>query len=60
MIPVKVKNKLKEFERVIKITKKPTPDEFKAASKITLIGILIIGLIGLIISIIFNITKIIF
>lgn len=55
-----IKNKLREFERVIKITKKPTSDEFKSASKITLIGILIIGLIGLIISIIFNVVKIIF
>ncbi len=55
-----IKNKLREFERVIKITKKPTSDEFKSASKITLVGILIIGLIGLTISIIFNIAKIIF
>ncbi|MCK5299737.1 MAG: protein translocase SEC61 complex subunit gamma [Candidatus Aenigmarchaeota archaeon] len=57
---MEIKRKLKEFDRVIRITKKPTPDEFKAASKITLVGILIIGLIGLTISIIFNIAKMIF
>lgn len=47
------KQKLKEFiiecKRVLKVTKKPSRDEFKNIVKITGIGILIIGLIGFII-----------
>ncbi len=45
----KLVNKLKEYGRVLKITKKPTMDEFAAVSKVTAIGIAIIGLLGFII-----------
>lgn len=44
------KAKLKHFaiecKRVLKVTKKPSRDEFKNIVKVTGIGILIIGLIG--------------
>ena len=44
------KEKLKRFaiecKRVLKVTKKPSRDEFKNIVKVTGIGILIIGLLG--------------
>lgn len=47
------KQKFKEFiiecRRVLKVTKKPSRDEFKTIVKISGVGILIIGLIGFLI-----------
>jgi len=45
-IPEKIKWKLKEYKRVLMITKKPTQEEFKAIVKASGIGIIIIGLVG--------------
>lgn len=42
----------KECIRVLKITKKPTKEEFKTISKISGLGILIIGLIGFLVHVI--------
>ena len=51
--------KLKSFSaqcvRVWHVLKKPSMDELKTVSKITAIGVLAIGLIGFLISIIVNI-----
>ncbi len=53
-------NKLRRFiiecVRVLKVTRKPTKEEFKTIVKVTGLGIIIIGLIGFIIQLI----KIIF
>ncbi|PIY60174.1 protein translocase SEC61 complex subunit gamma [Candidatus Woesearchaeota archaeon CG_4_10_14_0_8_um_filter_47_5] len=38
-----------ECKRVFKITKKPSPEEFKTIVKVSGLGMLIIGLIGFII-----------
>ena len=46
---VKFINKLKEYRRVLKITKKPTSKEFKMIVKVTSLGIAAIGAIGFII-----------
>ena len=43
---------LKESRRVLKVTKKPTTDEYKQVGKIVLLGMIIIGVIGFIITII--------
>lgn len=48
----KIKGFVKECVRVLRITKKPTKDEFKTISKVSGLGILIIGLIGFIIHLI--------
>lgn len=53
----KVFNFIKESKRVFKITKKPQALEFKSIVKVTGIGILIIGLIGFIIHIIWQTIK---
>jgi len=42
----KLKHFITECKRVLKVTKKPSNDEFKNIVKVTGIGILIIGLIG--------------
>lgn len=48
-----VKGKLREWNRVLKITKKPDRDEFEMSAKVTGAGILIIGAIGFLIYSIF-------
>ena len=53
----KSKSFLVECKRVLKITKKPSGDEFKTIVKVSGFGILIIGLIGFIIHIIAVLVK---
>ena len=47
--PGKIARLLKETARVMRITKKPSKDEFLNLMKVTGIGIAVIGLIGFII-----------
>lgn len=56
-MPKRIFNFIKESKRVFKITRKPQSLEFKSIVKVTGIGILIIGLIGFIIHIIWQIIK---
>ena len=48
----KIKNFISKSKRVWHTLKKPTKKEFEQVSKISAIGILILGLIGFIISLI--------
>lgn len=48
----KLRNFIRECVRVVKITKKPTKEEFKTISKVSGLGILIIGLLGFIVHLI--------
>ena len=48
---MKFKSFIKECRRVLKVTKKPSQEEFKMIVKITGLGIIVIGLIGFIITI---------
>nr|WP_206203356.1 protein translocase SEC61 complex subunit gamma [Thermococcus sp. GR4] len=48
----KLKNFFAELRRVLLVTKKPGWKEFKMAAKITGIGMILIGLIGLVIRMI--------
>ena len=50
----KFKNFIKECRRVLKITKKPTGDEFKTIVKASGLGLLIIGAIGFVLTMIKN------
>ncbi|MCQ8904545.1 MAG: protein translocase SEC61 complex subunit gamma [Methanothermobacter sp.] len=45
-------NFIKQSKRVLKVSKKPNREEYLNVSKVTGIGIIIIGVIGFIISII--------
>ena len=47
----KLKNFLSESKRVLLVTKKPSGKEYKMAAKITGLGIILIGLIGMVIHI---------
>ncbi|ALV62009.1 Preprotein translocase subunit SecE [Thermococcus sp. 2319x1] len=48
----KFKNFISESKRVLLVTKKPSWKEYKLAAKITGIGIILIGFIGMLIHII--------
>ena len=48
----KFKSYLKECARIIRITKKPTGDEFKTIVKVSGLGMLVIGLLGFVITMI--------
>lgn len=56
-LSAKLKRKIKEYIRVLKITKKPDMEEFKNAVKVTGLGIIIIGAIGFIIAIAVQLIK---
>ncbi len=48
---VKLKSFIKESFRILKITKKPSKEEYKVIVKISGLGILLIGLIGFVITV---------
>ena len=53
----RIKSFIKECKRVFMITKKPSMKEFKAIVKVTGIGILIIGILGFLIQILWILIK---
>lgn len=53
----KSKNFIKECTRILRVTKKPTMQEFKIIVKVSAIGIAIIGLIGSLIQILWILIK---
>ncbi|MFH1210833.1 MAG: protein translocase SEC61 complex subunit gamma [archaeon] len=54
---IKFKEFLSESGRVLRVTKKPGKEEFKAIVKVSGIGILIIGFIGFVIFIIGDLLR---
>lgn len=50
---VNLKEKLREYRRILQIARKPGKEEFTTSSKVTSIGIIIIGLIGFVIFLAF-------
>lgn len=50
--PSKIMEKLTEYRRVLKVTKKPTNEEFKTIVKISGLGMLAIGFIGFLVVLI--------
>lgn len=52
-----VNSKLKEWNRVLKITRKPDREEFEMSAKVTGAGILLIGAIGFLIYVIALLVK---
>ena len=47
-----IKNKLREYSRVLKITKKPDSEEFKAIVKASGLAMIIVGVVGFVIHMI--------
>ncbi|MEA3229516.1 MAG: protein translocase SEC61 complex subunit gamma [archaeon] len=52
-----LKRKLLEWKRVLSITKKPSKDEFLTSSKITGIGMILIGFVGFLIYVFAKLTN---
>jgi protein transport protein SEC61 subunit gamma-like protein len=52
----KLKSKYTQYSRVWRLLKKPSMTEFKTISKVTAVGLLVIGLLGFIISIVMTLT----
>lgn len=50
---VEIKERLREYKRILLISRKPGKDEFITSSKVTSLGIIIIGLIGFAIFLLF-------
>lgn len=48
----KIRNFFKESRRVLMVTRKPSWKEYKLATKVTGLGMILIGVIGLVITII--------
>lgn len=53
------KEKFAEYGRVLKVTKKPDSEEFKAIVKASGLGIIVIGMVGFIIAIIVQLIQMI-
>ena len=53
----RIKNKMKQFKRVLSVAHKPDMDEFKSSMKITGSGILLLGLIGFIIFLLYFLIQ---
>jgi protein transport protein SEC61 subunit gamma-like protein len=53
-ISSKLKSSLKQYKRVLSISRKPSKDEFIAILKISGLGIVIIGLTGFVIQLIYQ------
>lgn len=51
---IKLKSFIKESIRILKITKKPNKEEFKVIVKISGLGILLIGMTGFIITVLWT------
>ena len=48
----KISLKIQEYRRIIRLTKKPSKQEFSMTVKVSALGMLIIGLVGFAITII--------
>jgi protein transport protein SEC61 subunit gamma-like protein len=53
-----IRSKIREYRRVLQISRKPGKDEFLSASKISALGIALIGFIGFVIFIIYILSGI--
>lgn len=51
----KIKGKLEQYKRTIEVSIKPDKEEFTSSAKITAIGILLVGIIGFIVYLLYNI-----
>jgi len=54
---INIREKFKNYERVLKLSRKPKKDEFIMVAKITGLGMLVIGIIGFIIRIIIQLLE---
>ena len=55
---VDIRAKIREYRRVLQISRKPTKDEFMNSTKICILGMFLVGLIGFAIFALFTLTGI--
>ena len=55
---INIIERLKSYLRVLRVARKPSKDEFFASSKICVLGLFLIGIIGFIIYAVFVLTGI--
>ncbi len=53
----RLKNKLKQYKRVLSVSHKPDKDEFRKSMKITGSGIIFLGIIGFVIFLIYFLIQ---
>ncbi len=53
----KLKKTFKEYIRVLKITKKPTSEEFKTIVKVSGLGMILIGFIGFLLQMLWQLFR---
>lgn len=58
MFKFKIKRHVREYIRIIKVSRKPSMKEFKEVVKVTGFGMLLFGFIGFAVQFIFNILPI--
>ena len=54
---IDIKEKIQSYKRVLQITKKPDREEFRVIMKITSLGVIIIGLLGFLVSILYQLIR---
>ncbi len=54
---INIRDVLKDWDRAIKLSRKPRRDEFMTIAKITGLGILVIGLVGFAIRMIIQLKE---
>jgi protein translocase SEC61 complex gamma subunit len=52
----KISSEYHKYLRVWRLLKKPTMEEFKTISKVSIIGLLVIGALGFVINVAMNLT----
>lgn len=53
----KIKEKIQQYRRTVEISVKPDKEEFVSSSKITALGIALVGIMGFVIYIIYTIIT---
>lgn len=56
-LKIKARNKLNEYMRVLKISRKPDREEFEMSAKVTGAGMIIIGIIGFVFYLLSNLLP---
>jgi len=56
----RIKNKIKQYKRVLSVSHKPDKEEFKSSMKITGSGILFLGIIGFVIFLLYFLIQAVF
>jgi protein transport protein SEC61 subunit gamma-like protein len=57
-IPAKIDYAIKETRRILRLTRKPRGSEFNETAKITGLGMVLIGALGFVLFMIFQLLKI--